>query len=87
MQYEQYQVKMVHILQQLDKQKLTDLMITTDDFTISEPLFLNCSRGYDPIVRLFIDTGADINQKNSCGHTPLISASFNGQKKHSFVVN
>ena len=77
MQYEQYQVKMVHILQQLDMQ---NMMITTD-FTISEPLFLACSRGYDPIVRLFMDTGADINQQNSCGRTPLISASFNGQKK------
>ena len=81
MQYKQYQVKMAHILQQLDKQKLKDLMmITTDDITISEPLFLACSRGYDPIVRLFIDTGADINQRNSCGRTPLISASFNGQR-------
>jgi ABC-type oligopeptide transport system ATPase subunit len=78
MQYEQYQVKMVHILQQLDMQ---NMMITTDNFTISEPLSLACSRGYDPIVRLFIDTGADINQQNSCGRTPLISASFNGQKK------
>jgi hypothetical protein len=82
MQYEQYQVKMVHILQQLDKQKLKDLMmITTDEFTISEPLFLACSRGYDPIVRLLIGTGADINQRNSCGRTPLISASFNGQRE------
>jgi hypothetical protein len=79
MQYEQYQVKIVHILQQLDKQKLTDLMMITTD--ISEPLFLACSRGYDPIVRLFIDTGADINQQNSCGRTPLMSASFNGHKK------
>jgi ABC-type oligopeptide transport system ATPase subunit len=81
MQYKQYQVKMVHILQQLDKQKLKDLMmITTDDITISEPLFLACSRGYDPIERLIIDKGADINQRNSCGRTPLISASFNGQR-------
>ena len=82
MHYEQYQVKMEHSWQQLDKQKLKDLMmITADDLTISGPLFLACSRGYYPIVRLFIDTGADINQKNGYDHTPLISASFNGQKK------
>ena len=60
MKNEQYQVKVVHILQQLDMQ---NMMIATNDSTLSAPLFLACSRGY---VRLFVDAGADINQQNSC---------------------
>jgi ankyrin repeat protein len=42
------------------------------------PLHLACRSGHPGIVKLLIDAGADVNQLNSAGETPLGLGWYNG---------
>ena len=45
----------------------------------STPLMFAAQFGYEDIVRLLVDKGADVNAKNNSSLTPLMSAAYGGQ--------
>lgn len=60
----------------LDKGVAVNAKRTNDGWT---PLMLATFFGFDKVVNLLLDAGADVNLKNNYGETALIHASFRGQ--------
>ncbi len=56
---------------------------TKDNFHDVSALFYASHQGHDGIVRLLCERGADVNQANALGDTPLIAAARNG---HTAIV-
>lgn len=51
------------------------------------PLWVSCENGYDPLVRLFLKMGAELNLIADDGSTPLFAASQNGHAHVHMLPN
>src|SRR5215471_13823613 len=59
-------------------------LISARDSDGSTPLHCACWKGHDAVVRLLLDSGADVNAENNNDHwgtTPLHAAAHANQKK------
>lgn len=66
------------LLEHTERHKITHKFVDNDDEKGNSPLHLAATNGHDVIVRMLIEAGADIGDKNEDEETPLHVAAENG---------